>query len=333
MVVYIISLQDERSLKRREPLIKEIEAANLDKFPIQIIGIDGRKVNKEKYKNILGDHFINGHYKNRSGTIGCALSHVSICMDALENKIKDDILIFEDDARINSRFLHLLPKEIPEDYHVLFLHQCHPINYNEQNPTGTDIRKLTYNIDPWLTQGYCYMLNGRKMADILREVLPINSCLDLALKYAPNLNKYIINPELNISNSRVDCGSYRQDIDIDDIKLRLKFLNVDRSNIIKIDTNTLFKISVDPSMTREYAHFRTSFNFFIIDNNNESVRINDYIDIKFIENKIGPDDEIDIKFKPMAANLFKYNTPYTLKAQFQYYHKYIEDNITIFYQK
>lgn len=342
MFIYIISLEDERSKKRKELLMQKIRTANLDQFPIKTIGIDGRKVNKEKYKNILGDNFINGSLKHRLGSIGCSLSHIFVCLHALVNKIKDNILVLEDDAGVNDKFLELLPKKMPQDYHLIYLNKCNPINYKEQKEDDADnLRKIVNNITPGLypplTQGYCYMLNGKKIENLLNNILPINSALDFTVAYNENLNKYIIDPKLNISYpARGDedvYDSYRQDIDGENLNLYLKFFNLDRSNITKINmnagTNTLFEISVDPSMIIEYQAFKSSFNFFIIDSNNEYTKINDYIDVKFIESKA----QIQIRFKPIIVNCFKYNTPYKLEVQFGYYDKYIADNITIFYEK
>ena len=329
MVIFAISLDDERSKKRRIKLMRRVKCAKLDQFPMKIMGVDGRKIVNQKFYGILGDEFNHGYLKNRAGSKGCALSHLNICSYIKKYNIKDDVLVLEDDVLLHPNFLKILPKEIPEDYHVLFLHPCPQKDYENQKDAGSNIRKITETLS--ITLGSCYIINGKKIKEIIKEILPIEKCFDIALA-GSNLNKYLLNPSLKISKVKRWRDSYREDIDLKNLKLFLKFLNP-KEDISFVDDNTCFKICVDPSMTREYSNFKLSFQFFINEiNANDYIWINNYIDIEFIENNISY-DEIHFKFKPMMVNFFKYPYRYKLKVVFQYSEKYIEDSINIFYQK
>ena len=105
MQIYIISVPSsyKQCKKRLSKLYKKLCLANLNNFKIKVIGVDGEKI-KNQYTTELDGEFKYGHLKYLPGAKGCALSHIEVYKDIQKNKIKDDILILEDDAKIHKKF-------------------------------------------------------------------------------------------------------------------------------------------------------------------------------------------------------------------------------------
>ena len=58
--------------------------------------------------------FSNNHFKNRTAVMACALSHVQIWKQLIEDKPTDFYVVMEDDVQLSSNFHKLLPALLPE---------------------------------------------------------------------------------------------------------------------------------------------------------------------------------------------------------------------------
>lgn len=95
--------------KRPSRLYKFMNQINVANYISIFNGVDGSKLKPNQKIQRL---FESGDYNYRRGIIGCALSHITIWKEMLNNATLDYILIFEDDAILvddfNTRLLHLI---------------------------------------------------------------------------------------------------------------------------------------------------------------------------------------------------------------------------------
>ncbi|MDR9365944.1 MAG: glycosyltransferase family 25 protein [Balneolaceae bacterium] len=125
--IYVITLK--RCTKRREILNSTLEGLNYSYF----WGVDGKKIDRKDLEE-KGLYYsdLTRIFKKREGKkvknlsnpqIGCALSHMYVLQDILENKY-GKVLILEDDLIIDysgaSQLKNAL-KELPEDWELLYL--------------------------------------------------------------------------------------------------------------------------------------------------------------------------------------------------------------------
>ena len=129
--IYVVSI--ERTRQHRLEKVKE----NLNGVDFEFFeGTDATLLSKEELNEIadlprsatfLDEFFMMryGHKANRplhKSEIGCSYSHVRIYQEMLEKNYQR-VLIFEDDAKIDSRYINLIPvilSEIPKDCELLY---------------------------------------------------------------------------------------------------------------------------------------------------------------------------------------------------------------------
>lgn len=100
--IYIIHM--DRSIDRK-PLIKKLsESLSID--PIIFPAVDGKIIVKDGYPTKCLSSTKDKVFNREPGEIGCTLSHVGVCKDAI-NKSYDYAVIFEDDCIFNDTLENL----------------------------------------------------------------------------------------------------------------------------------------------------------------------------------------------------------------------------------
>lgn len=231
--IFVVTLKKYSNFSkfRTERLISLLK----DKFPsfqmnIRYIGINGLKL---KNKKII-EKYMTKDYSDKVlwGDKGCSLSHVCIFKLIQINKLYSDVFVFEEDAMPTNSNFELIIKRFPQDYHLVSLHSYSDLNFYQQlDPNKKtveekdrieniffDFRKIIHPVI-WPVGASCYVINGRKIEEIVKNILPLGSPIDSHIwsNYHNMLNKYIINPEIKLCSSS-DGKSIRHIIDLHGIK-------------------------------------------------------------------------------------------------------------------
>lgn len=222
--IFVVSLRkySKYSFLRTQELEKEIEGKlNFPRNKIRWIGVNGLFLRGKKINPIyIEKPFFSEHFMNL-GSLGCILSHLCILKIIEKQKIFKDILVLEEDARLNgnAKDFDLSISLLPEDYDLAsfydyseqnFYNQCgeddpnFKLNYvddkiREENKLFYFKRIIRKNIFPGGAQ--CYVINGRRIDRIIEHLLPVGSALDFhywSHYHQYNLNKYIINPNTKL---------------------------------------------------------------------------------------------------------------------------------------
>lgn len=324
MKIYIVSpIKDTINKTEREILLLRLsdlfdrlfkakmlqkDGDQFDLSNIKIIGINGHNYDKslDKY---LHDNWEKSYLRNFSGTRGCALSHIEILKDIEKNSIDEDILILEDDALINPNFLDLIPKQFPEDYDIFVMYTPYQSNYDLQTFSWSEnIRKIEGNIVD--TMGaYTYFVNGRHVKKILKHLLPLQWQIDFSLTGGtnPNINTYLLNPELEASgDSKI---SYRKMLNQKNIKYVFK---IKQSPPFLLKKEQELDLIVHNSMINDVAR-EDMFNFYIEDEDHNFILINTFIEIIFPDIFYANNNELDVvKFKFKNNKIIEKNKKYKL---------------------
>jgi len=147
--IYVVSLR--RSEDRHKALSERLDGLDYEFF----WGVDGR----EKDINVLESKGLYNHElynlnrlakgepirRLNMGRVGCALSHVNIYIDIIENKISK-ALILEDDIIVNDSNIGTFEKgasELPDDWELLYLGH---FGSNRNFSTTAKFKLTTYRI-------------------------------------------------------------------------------------------------------------------------------------------------------------------------------------------
>ena len=194
--IYCINL--DRSKERWEIIKENANKSNIEIHRFE--GIDGNIIDKkmlEKKYNIKINH------KLRKGTIGCALSHISLIKKISEENnnyvliLEDDVIIPEDfNKKVNSYL-----SKIDFDFDILFLGGCniygHEFKTNFVKPIQTDDQHLyRYNLCC-----HAMLINKKNIHKILKVLSSIDRSIDTQLRNSFGyLNVYYCNPQIIFQN-------------------------------------------------------------------------------------------------------------------------------------
>lgn len=199
--IYYINL--DRRPERNEHTLKEINKLKYN-CPIErISAVDGKKIDIPNLstKLITTDGIQNAlhptkgaYYLLSSGSIGCALSHLTI-YDKIIEEMSDDnyALILEDDIHVKSEFNEKLNKNINKlpKFDILFL------GYHEYtNSVEYDI----YGVPNKLWGLFSYIIN-KKAALEIKKIFPLRYQIDTEMpKIFKNLNVFYLKDKLVLSD-------------------------------------------------------------------------------------------------------------------------------------
>lgn len=137
--MYVINL--ERSVDRlRRFLTLNLHLAN---HVARVTAVDGTRIDREA---LIGSGLITADLPYGSGTLGCALSHISLWQRAVRKY--RPITVFEDDVVVHPRFLELAGQvlaALPDDWD--FVQWGCPINAANNLAAWVDLGRTTARID------------------------------------------------------------------------------------------------------------------------------------------------------------------------------------------
>lgn len=234
--IFIVSLKNYSKIseKRTENLLKILKGFNRDK--VNFIGINGLNLIGKKIKNkYLDKDAYSKDLRNHLGNAGCSLSHACILRIIQIKKIHKHVLVLEEDAAPDHPNFFKIFDLLPKDYDLALLHSYWDTNFYKQmvdynfkdkidfhisqemrrKENLSYFKKIIYNLqDP--AGASCYVVNGKNIDKIISKILPLGSPVDW--HYWSNehkgLNKYIINPDLNLCSQPNGLISIRHQLDM-----------------------------------------------------------------------------------------------------------------------
>ena len=184
--IYVINLK--KNTDRLEKFMENAKKANVnvERFDA-VYGKELPKDHPDIVKYFITDHKLN------PGQIGCALSHVKIWEDAINNNY-NNIIVFEDDAIITEDFwdkFNAAVNELPEDWDYFSLNcsWCNNIkDYTLIHKSNFNVCTMSYNIN---------LKSINKIVNLIKKK-KINVPIDNYLNgnYYKKNNLYIIKPTL-----------------------------------------------------------------------------------------------------------------------------------------
>jgi GR25 family glycosyltransferase involved in LPS biosynthesis len=247
-----------------ELIITELD----NNFPIKIINLKRRTDRKEIIKNILDNLSINNYefieavdgeklepslelnqlfynntFNNRTGIIGCALSHYNLWKQLVDDKTNDYYIILEDDFTVLNNFKYKLI-QLEEEFKnkdLVFLGYHINNNYRKNYKNIYDIEKNKVIIEKcnkniYFGGTFSYTINkhgAQKMIEYI-NLNGINEAIDIVMIKNTNLNIYETQPHLFFS-------IYYNDDNVDtDIQRNHTTINIESPIIIR---NAIIKAS------------------------------------------------------------------------------------------
>lgn len=223
------------NLDRRPDRWEEFKKNNIGFKYIRYSAIDGDKL---KSTPQLLRIFDGNDYNMRTGMVGCAMSHIKICVELIHSKY-DFFCILEDDIKVvpdfKKKFIHVL-KNTPKNWDLIYLghhfkpKQRKPDYYNETKMPEVEIWNRTKSLTNSLggTGGYIITKNGAiKLLNFINRV-GMRNCIDtMQQRAADEMVICYCNPHLFTS----ECwtGDNKPDTDI-------QF----NYNSLSVDVNTRF---------------------------------------------------------------------------------------------
>jgi len=245
----------ERREDRKRETIQLLKDASITDF-IFFKAVDGKELIST---NELKQLFRGNDFGNRKGVIGCALSHLTIWKDLIEDKIHDYYLIFEDDLVIpdNNNFKKIidklnLTKEFGEKemiflgYHMfenkrkqvrhIYDVNSNDVNSNDVNSNNVNSNNVNINVeklnhDLYIGGTFAYSINkngAQKMIDYI-EKNGIKHGIDYVMKIVPEINRYELQPLIVRSEWNEDTS---KNIDTD---IQTNYDSLDFSHTIEDD--------------------------------------------------------------------------------------------------
>lgn len=189
---------------------KEISKKRLDKFFKRNIlkdkevevwpAINGMNVDIKKYQNL--NYLSKNFKKNKPGSLGCLLSHLTLWNHCLLDDSCDIALILEDDVILNKNFDDLLSHVdvscLPSDWTILRLSYKGLIGKKISNDIIKPhcVKKKGVNAGSW-----CYLLNARNAEILINSIIPYENknSMDVILRNNINeINMYFTSTKLAI---------------------------------------------------------------------------------------------------------------------------------------
>ena len=180
---------------------KEISKKRLDKFFKRNIlkdkevevwpAINGMNVDIEKYQNL--NYLSKNFKKNKPGSLGCLLSHLTLWNHCLLDESCDIALILEDDVILNKNFDDLLSQidtsSLPSDWTILRLSykglKGKKISNDIIKPHC--VKKKGVNAGSW-----CYLLNSCNAGILINYIIPYENKNSMDVILRNNINEISI---------------------------------------------------------------------------------------------------------------------------------------------
>jgi GR25 family glycosyltransferase involved in LPS biosynthesis len=200
--------------------IKEFKELNIFKMT-RYSAVDGSKlISTPQLQRI----FDGNDYNMRSGMVGCAMSHIDLCVRLLKDNNSDIYCILEDDITLvddyANKFISLIRKSVDIDWDIIYL--GHHMKKQYMSPEYHDSK--TYPIiEKWSTSksltmslggttGYLISKKGAKnLLDFIDKYGMTNGIDTVQQKSADTLNVYYCKPHLVYS----ECWTGEKQIDTD----------------------------------------------------------------------------------------------------------------------
>ena len=169
--IYVVNL-DRRNDKKFNIKLKFNNYPNI-KYDFYR-AIDGKEL---QINNKIVDIFYNNCFGNKKGVIGCALSHLTLWKQLINDNNNDFYVIFEDDVELCENFdikLNEITKNFSKNnYDLLYLGSFH--NYNNYNKNNDDIFECEILNRNQANGTFGYIISKKAAKDIL-EFIDNNSC-------------------------------------------------------------------------------------------------------------------------------------------------------------
>ena len=206
---YIKLLNLLRRPDRKEKMVTLFEEAGIINYSV-FKAIDGNDLEPlREFKHL----FEGNDFGSRRGVIGCALSHLKMWRELLEDVNNDYYIIFEDDfslgANFKERFAELKEKEEFNKNELLFLgyHMFEEKRASVKATYNIDISNTVINVKPlnkdlYIGGTFSYSINkvgAKKLVDYI-EKNGIKHGIDYVMKIIPGVNSWELQPQMVYSD-------------------------------------------------------------------------------------------------------------------------------------
>ena len=197
----------ERRSDRKLQMSKQFNEVGLDNAYTIFKAIDGNELEPTLELKLLFD---GNDFGNRSGIIGCALSHLKMWRELLEDKDNNYYVIFEDDFTLTPVFKENFTKLTPEFEKTEFLLLGYHMYENKRETVkaiydviepSTVFKVAPLNKDLYIGGFFAYTINkvgAKKLIDYI-ELNGIKHGIDYLIKIMPELNPRELQPHLVLS--------------------------------------------------------------------------------------------------------------------------------------
>ena len=212
---------------RKENVIKELTKHNILTYDI-INAVDGKKL-KPSYQ--LMNLIKNNNFNNRTGVIGCALSHLFLWKKLIDDPFNQYYIILEDDIELSDDFaskLEIIKNDVDKDiifigYHMWSANRNNVINtYDIKNKNPT-IHKLNKGL--YIGGTFAYVINKNAALKLINyiEKNGIKEPIDNLMLNVQTIDYYESQPLLIFSDWAEKGKPTDTDIQYDYTKLEFKF--------------------------------------------------------------------------------------------------------------
>ena len=204
----------ERRADRKSAIIKLFKQVKLTDFMF-FKAIDGKKLEST---NELKKLFQGNDFGNRRGVVGCALSHLQLWKELVEDKNHSYYVVFEDDINLGNdisqtNFKERLMKLKPEMHEVLFLGYHMFAKRREEVKHIYDTNAAELKVEPlnknlYIGGTFAYTINKIGAQKLLTYIAEngIKHGIDYLMKIAPGLNLQELQPLIVWSDWYEDKG-------------------------------------------------------------------------------------------------------------------------------
>jgi GR25 family glycosyltransferase involved in LPS biosynthesis/glycosyltransferase involved in cell wall biosynthesis len=286
----------KRRQDRKEAMINLFKSIQIEEYEF-VEAIDGKEL---KVTNDLINLFKGNDFGNRSGFIGCALSHYNLWKELLSNPSAEYYIIFEDDVSLSSNFKiayqALKTDNILKNFDYLFL-GYHMFKENREatkdiyvkESNNFQISEMQNNLN--IGAGFAYSIN-KNGASILIDYIQKNGIkhgIDYVVKICNQLKKTEIRPQIVFSQWYQFPGD-KVDSDIQKDHHSLELNKVDSD--IQKDHHSLELNKVDSDIQKDHSlelnniNVIDEFTFFQgLDHKNDDLLFFDKLSLKECKKK------------------------------------------------
>ena len=191
----------ERRLDRKAAMVIQMKEAGLHDFSFYK-AVDGNELDSTQELKTL---FAGNDFGNRRGVIGCAMSHLKMWRELLEDKTNTYYVIFEDDfslvEKFKEKFDSLTEEFIKNDVIFLGYHMFDKKRKEVKDIydiSGDQIKVMPLNKDLYIGGTFSYSINkdgAKKLVDYIDQN-GIKHGIDYVMKILPGLNSCELQPLL-----------------------------------------------------------------------------------------------------------------------------------------